>query len=290
CDNPDAGPYALILAPTRELAQQTQEEALKFGKPLGIRVVSVIGGLSREAQGFELNKGCEIVIGTPGRLIDVLENSYLVLQQCTYIVMDEADRMIDMGFETDVKRILDFLPVTNQKPDTEDAEDSNMIMKDFLSRHKYRQTVMFTATMSPAVERLARTYLRRPAAVYIGSIGKPTERTEQRIIMCSENDKRNKLLEILESGIDPPIIIFVNKKKAVDILAKSLVKKGYSACSLHGGKGQESRDLSLAQLKGGQKDILVATDVAGRGIDIKDVSMVINYDMAKDMEVSRLWV
>jgi ATP-dependent RNA helicase DDX23/PRP28 len=276
----DNGPYALILAPTRELAQQIEEEAVKFGKPLDINVVSVIGGLSREEQGFKLRLGCQIVIGTPGRLIDVLENRYLTLQQCTYLIMDEADRMIDMGFEADVNRILDYLPVTNQKPDNELAENT----KDFGSRDKYRQTVMFTATMTPAIERLARTYLRRPASVYIGAIGKPTERVEQVVIMCSENDKRNKLLEILERGIEPPIIIFVNQKKAVDILAKGLAKKGYNPCTLHGGKGQESRDLALAQLKKGEKDILVATDVAGRGIDIKDVSFVLNYDMAKSIQ------
>jgi ATP-dependent RNA helicase DDX23/PRP28 len=105
--------------------------------------------------------------------------------------------------------------------------------RDFLSKDKYRQTVMFTATMTPTIERLARTYLRRPASVYIGSIGKPTERVEQIIIMCSENEKRNKLLEILERGIEPPIIIFVNQKKAVDILAKGLSKKGYNPCTLH---------------------------------------------------------
>jgi len=276
----DNGPYALILAPTRELAQQIEEEAVKFGKPLGLNVVTVIGGLSREEQGFKLRLGCQIVIGTPGRLVDVLENRYLTLQQCTYVVMDEADRMIDMGFETDVKRILEYLPVTNQKPDNELAENT----KDFASKDKYRQTVMFTATMEPEVERLARTYLRRPATVTIGSVGRPTERVEQTVIMCSENDKRNKLLDILDRGIEAPIIIFVNQKKAVDVLAKGLAKKGYNPCTLHGGKGQESRDLALSQLKQGQKDILVATDVAGRGIDIKDVSLVINYDMAKTIK------
>ncbi|UJR30923.1 hypothetical protein I4U23_018433 [Adineta vaga] len=276
----DNGPYALILAPSRELAQQIEEEAVKFGKHLDINVVSVIGGLSREEQGFKLRLGCQIVIGTPGRLLDILQNRYLTLQQCTYLVMDEADRMIDMGFEADVQSILEYLPVTNQKPDSDLAENT----RDFNSKDKYRQTVMFTATMTPAIERLARTYLRRPASVYIGSVGKPTERVEQIVIMCSENDKRNKLLDILERGIDPPIIIFVNQKKAVDVLAKGLVKKGYNACALHGGKGQEIRDLALAQLKQGQKDILVATDVAGRGLDIKDVSVVLNYDMAKTIQ------
>lgn len=283
-EDADQGPYALILAPTRELAQQIEEETIKFGKPLGLKVVSVIGGLSREEQGFKLRLGCEIVIGTPGRLVDVLENRYLVLNQCTYVVMDEADRMINMGFEPDVQRILDFLPVTNLKPDTEEAEDTATIMANFASKKKYRQTVMFTATMPPPLERLARNYLRRPATVYIGTAGKPTERVKQIVIMCSENEKRNKLVEILERGFDPPIIIFVNQKKGADVLAKSMDRMGYSACTLHGGKGQEQRDFALSSLKQGNKEILVATDVAGRGIDIKDVSLVINYDMAKSIE------
>ncbi|CAF0771030.1 unnamed protein product [Brachionus calyciflorus] len=283
-EDADQGPYAIILAPTRELAQQIEEETVKFGKPLGIKTVSVIGGLSREEQGFKLRLGCEIVIGTPGRLVDVLENRYLVLNQCTYVVMDEADRMINMGFEPDVQKILDYLPVSNLKPDSEEAEDANMLMSNFASKKKYRQTVMFTATMPPPLERLARNYLRRPATVYIGTVGKPQERVEQIVIMCSEAEKRNKLVDILEQGYEPPIIIFVNQKKGADVLAKSLDKMGYSATTLHGGKGQEQRDFALSSLKQGNKEILVATDVAGRGIDIKDVSLVINYDMAKSIE------
>jgi len=231
-----------------------------------------------------LRMGCEIVIATPGRLIDVLENRYLVLTQCTYIVLDEADRMIDMGFEPDVQKILEHMPVTNQKPDNDDAEDESKLMANFNSKNKFRQTVMFTATMPPAVERLARTYLRRPVVVYIGSAGKPVERTEQIVYMVSENEKRNKLMEILRRGIEPPIIIFVNQKKGADVLAKGLEKFGFNACTLHGGKGQEQREFALSNLKSGAKDILVATDVAGRGIDIKDVSLVINYDMAKTIE------
>lgn len=283
-EDADQGPYAIILAPTRELAQQIEEETNKFGGPLGIRTVVVVGGLSREEQGFRLRLGCEIVIATPGRLIDVLENRYLVLNQCTYIVLDEADRMIDMGFEPDVQKILDYMPVTNLKPDNEDAEDEAKLLANYNTKKKYRQTVMFTATMPPAVERLARTYLRRPAVVYIGSAGKPTERTEQIVYIMSEQDKRKKLMEILSRGVEPPVIIFVNQKKGADVLAKGLEKLGYNACTLHGGKGQEQREYALASLKSGTKDILVATDVAGRGIDIKDVSLVINYDMAKSIE------
>jgi ATP-dependent RNA helicase DDX23/PRP28 len=138
--------------------------------------------------------------------------------------------------------------------------------------------------MPPPLEKLARNYLRRPATVYIGTAGKPTERVKQIVIMCSENEKRNKLVEILDRGFEPPIIIFVNQKRGADILAKSLDKMGYSATTLHGGKGQEQRDFALATIKQGNKEILVATDVAGRGIDIKDVGLVLNYDMAKSIE------
>lgn len=227
-EDADQGPYAIILAPTRELAQQIEEESNKFGNPLGIRTVVVVGGLSREEQGFRLRLGCEIVIATPGRLIDVLENRYLVLNQCTYIVLDEADRMIDMGFEPDVQKILEYMPVTNLKPDTEEAEDDKFLLANYNSKKKYRQTVMFTATMPPAVERLARTYLRRPAVVYIGSVGKPVERVEQIVHIVSEQDKRRKLCELLSRGVEPPVIIFVNQKKGADVLARGLEKLGVS--------------------------------------------------------------
>uniref|UniRef100_A0A4W5PED9 Helicase ATP-binding domain-containing protein n=1 Tax=Hucho hucho TaxID=62062 RepID=A0A4W5PED9_9TELE len=140
--------------------------------------------------------GCEIVIATPGRLIDVLENRFL--GRCTYVVLDEADRMIDMGFEPDVQKILEYIPVTNQKPATDEAEDPEKMKMNFeMGKHKYRQTVMFTATIPAAVERLARNYLRRPAVVYIGSAGKTHER-----------NKRKRLLEVLARGFEPPYIIF----------------------------------------------------------------------------------
>eukprot|EP00124_Ichthyophonus_hoferi_P002606 Ihof_evm3s185 gene=Ihof_evmTU3s185 len=277
------GPYAIILAPTRELAQQIEQDAQAFTKPLGLRTVSVVGGLSREEQGFQLRMGCEIVIATPGRLKDVLENRYVVLNQCTYVVMDEADRMIDMGFETDVQAILDFMPASNLKPDTEDAENPDLLLANTSLKHKFRQTVMFTATMPPAVERLARQYMRKPATVIIGTAGNAVSRVQQRVELMSEEQKRKRLVEHLKD-LEGPIIIFVNQKKGCDILAKSLEKMGYRAITLHGGKGQEQRQVALESLKTGEKDILVATDVAGRGIDIKDVSAVINYDMAKNIE------
>jgi len=144
------------------------------------------------------------------------------------VILDEADRMLDMGFEPEVQKVLDYIPVTNLKPDTEDAEMESTLMANFFSRKKYRQTVMFTATMNSAVERLARAYLRRPAVVHIGSIGRPTERTEQIVFLIGEETKRKKLVEVLEKYFEPPIIIFVNQKKGADVLAKGLTKLGFN--------------------------------------------------------------
>lgn len=149
---------------------------------------------------------------------------------------------------------------------------------------KYRQTVLFSATMPPAVKRIAQLYLRRPAHVSIGSAGKSADTVTQIVHLVSENKKRQLLMDFLAATPEPPIIIFVNQKKGCDVLVKSLERMGYKAIALHGGKAQDQRELSISQLKSGAKDILVATDVAGRGLDIKDVSHVINYDMSKNIE------
>ncbi len=155
-ENMTLGPYALILAPTRELAQQIEQEATKFCSRLGYRCVSIVGGHTIEEQSFNLRNGAELIIATPGRLRDVLDRRILVLSQCTYVVMDEADRMVDMGFEVDVNFILDALPVNNFKPDSDDAEDPESLKKKLGVDRPFRQTVMFSATMPAAVERLAK--------------------------------------------------------------------------------------------------------------------------------------
>jgi ATP-dependent RNA helicase DDX23/PRP28 len=173
--------------------------------------------------------------------VDVLENRYLVLSQCSYVILDEADKMLDMGFEPEILQILEHIPVSNLKPDTDDAEKNECLMANFFSREKYRQvclsrfnhmqymqTVMFTATMGPAVERLARNYLRRPVVVHIGSAGKPTERVVQIVYMVGEAAKRRRLVELLQEGVEPPIIIFVNQKRGADMLGKGLEKLGVS--------------------------------------------------------------
>jgi len=154
--NMNDGPYALIMAPTRELALQIEQETTKFAKPMGFTCVAIVGGHTIEEQAFNLRNGAEIIIATPGRLRDCLDRRILVLSQCTYLVMDEADRMIDMGFEDDMNDILSHLPVSNVKPDTEDAENPDALAARAGTKGRYRQTVMFSATMPPAVERLAK--------------------------------------------------------------------------------------------------------------------------------------
>ncbi|KAJ5032388.1 uncharacterized protein L3040_008993 [Drepanopeziza brunnea f. sp. 'multigermtubi'] len=280
------GPYAIILAPTRELAQQIETEAKKFATPLGFTCVSIVGGHALEEQSYNLRNGAEIVIATPGRLVDCIERRVLVLGQCCYIIMDEADRMIDLGFEDSVNKILDALPVSNEKPDTEDAEDAQAMSQHIGGKDRYRQTMMYTATMPSAVEKIAKKYLRRPAIVTIGNIGEAVETVEQRVEFVSGEDKRKKRLnEILASGeFRPPIIVFVNIKRNCDAVARDIKHMGFSSVTLHGSKTQEQREAALASIRSGATNVLVATDLAGRGIDVPDVSLVVNFNMATNIE------
>ncbi|KAK5113907.1 mRNA splicing protein prp28 [Meristemomyces frigidus] len=280
------GPYAIILAPTRELAQQIELEAKKFATPLGFTCVSLVGGHSIEEQSYNMRDGAEIIIATPGRLVDCIERRVLVLSQCCYIIMDEADRMIDLGFEEPVNKILDALPVTNEKPDTEDAENPEIMKSRLGGRDQYRQTMMYTATMPAAVERIARKYLRRPAIVTIGNVGEAVDTVEQRVEFIGGEDKRKKRLnEILHSReFAPPIIVFVNIKRNCDAIARDIQRMGMKSVTLHGSKTQDQREAALASLRDGTTEVLVATDLAGRGIDVPDVSLVVNFNMATNIE------
>lgn len=280
------GPYAIVLAPTRELAQQIEIEARKFTQPLGFNVVSIVGGHSLEEQAYSLRDGVEIIIATPGRLVDCLERRLLVLSQCCYVIMDEADRMIDLGFEEPVNKILDALPFSNEKPDTDEAEDPRVMRRHVAGKDRYRQTMMYTATMPTAVERIARKYLRRPAIIAIGAIGEAVDTVEQRVEMVSGEDKRKKRLnDILSSGeFQPPIIVFVNIKRNCDAIAREIKQMGFSSVTLHGSKTQDQREAALNSVRNGSTDVLVATDLAGRGIDVPDVSLVLNFNMATSIE------
>ncbi|KAF7338366.1 Pre-mRNA-splicing ATP-dependent RNA helicase PRP28 [Mycena venus] len=284
-DNRHLGPYALILAPTRELAQQIESEARKFATPLGFKCVSIVGGRAVEEQQFNLREGAEIIIATPGRLKDVIERRVLVLSQCRYVVMDEADRMVHLGFEVDLTFILDALPAETMQGEDQ-GEQMDVDGETMIKRGRTRVTTLFSATMPPAVERLARKYLKKPAVITIGEAGRAVDTVEQRVEFVSGDEKKKqKLLEILNSGQYPsPIIVFVNQKKTADMVAKDLGRANWSAATLHSGKNQEQREAALQSLRNGDADVLVATDLAGRGIDVQDVSLVINFQMASSIE------
>jgi ATP-dependent RNA helicase DDX23/PRP28 len=284
--NKNDGPYGLILAPTRELVQQIETEARKFAGPLGFRCVSLVGGHGIEEQVQALQHGAEIIVATPGRLIDCIERRLLVLSQCCYIIMDEADRMIDLGFEEPVNKILDALPVTNEKPDTNDAENALLMKRHIGDKDRYRQTMMYTATMPSQVEKIAKKYLRRPAMALIGNTGEAVESVEQRVEFVSSEDRRKKRLqEILQShAFAPPIIVFVNIKRNCDAVARDIQSMGWSAVTLHSSKTQKQREEALASIRSGHSKVLVATDIAGRGIDVPDVSLVVNFNMALSIE------
>lgn len=268
------GPYVIVLAPTRELAIQIETEAQKFCEPVGYKCISVVGGHNIESQAYKIQAGAEIVVATPGRLIDTLDRHLLVLKQCSYVVLDEADRMIDMGFEESITRILSELPASNDKL----AESSTV------GGRRYRQTMMYTATWPRAIERISERYLRNPAIVTIGSAGQATDRVEQRVeYIIGEAKRVKRLIEFLD-GFKPPIIVFVNLVKSADQLAKELNNAGWKTVTMHGHKTQDQREAALAQLRRGTAHVLVATDVAGRGIDIPDVSLVVNFQMSKTIE------
>lgn len=270
------GPYAVVLAPTRELAQQIEEETKNLAYYTGFRVVSVVGGQSIEEQGFALRKGCEIVVATPGRLVDCVERRYAVLNQCNYVVLDEADRMIDLGFEPQVMGVLDAMPSSNLKPENEEEKlEENRV---------YRTTYMFSATMPPAVERLARKYLRRPTVVTIGTAGKATDNITQRVAMVKENEKPGMLSQELEAVGNGRVIVFANTQKKCEQVTRQIEGLGYAVAMLHGGKTQDQREDSIKGFREDRYTVLVATDVAGRGIDVPNVVAVINYDMPNNIE------
>lgn len=257
------GPYGLVLAPSRELALQIEQEAMKFSSFCKIRVCSIVGGRSAEQQTLTLSQGVELIVATPGRLCDSLDAKQTVLNQCHYVVLDEADRMVDLGFEPYLNAILDAIPAGPK-----------------------RVTQMFSATMPVAVEGLTRKYLVSPITVTVGDMsgGEAKTQIQQRVeFVHSESEKKDRLLEATAST-ESPIIVFVNSKRNADYVGTLLDNAGYRVVVLHSGKMQQKREEALSQFKEGSADVLVATDVAGRGIDVQDVQHVINYDMSRTIE------
>lgn len=258
---PGDGPICLVLSPTRELANQTQEECQRFGSSSGIRNTCVYGGVGKRGQIEALRRGAEIVIATPGRLLDLLEMGATNLRRVTYLVMDEADRMLDMGFEVQIRKIVGQI-----RPD--------------------RQTLMWSATWPQEVQQLARDFLHDPIQVNVGSLDlKVTDHVKQIIKCVTDRQKFDETLAILKS-IDPHsrVIIFTKSKRGADELTRDLRHRGFNALAIHGDKEQRERDYVLNEFKSGRTTIMVATDVASRGLDVKDIRVVINYDFPMCVE------
>ncbi|XP_065362719.1 probable ATP-dependent RNA helicase DDX46 [Calliphora vicina] len=257
------GPISIIMAPTRELCMQIGKDIRKFAKSLNLQAVCVYGGTGISEQIAELKRGAEIIVCTPGRMIDMLAaNSGRVtnLRRVTYIVLDEADRMFDMGFEPQVMRIID-----NVRPD--------------------RQTVMFSATFPRQMEALARRILKKPIEVIVGARSIVCKDVAQHVAIMEDDAKFFKLLELLgiyqEKG---SIIVFVDKQENADILLRDLMKASYPCMSLHGGIDQFDRDSTILDFKSGKVRLLIATSVAARGLDVKDLILVVNYDVPNHFE------
>merc|ERR550514_483078 len=247
------GPIVLTLAPTRELAVQTQGECSKFGKSSRIKNTCVYGGVPKSEQSRDLSEGVEIVIATPGRLIDFLEGDRTNLKRVTYLVLDEADRMLDMGFEPQVRKICSQI-----RPD--------------------RQTLMWSATWPKEVQKLARDICREsPVHINIGSGElRANHNIRQYVEVCTDFDKHRRLQALVEKVMDGSrILIFSATKRDADTLTKEMRLDGWPALCIHGDKKQEERDWVMKEFKEGKSPILVATDVASRGIDVKDIKYVI---------------
>jgi len=259
---PGEGPIVLVLAPTRELAVQIKEECDKFGASSEIKNTVVYGGVPKHKQVRDLRSGVEIVIATPGRLIDHLEQGSTNLKRVTYLVLDEADRMLDMGFEPQLRKI-----VSQIRPD--------------------RQVLMWSATWPRSVQNLARDYLDDYYQVTVGSLDLAGNKNiTQTIEVCTDRDKYRSLLRHLRENLTPKdrVLVFVETKKGCDMLTRSLRMDGFQARAMHGDKSQEERDWVLREFKSCQSTLLVATDVAARGLDVDDIRMVVNFDMPNDME------
>jgi ATP-dependent RNA helicase RhlE len=247
-------PRALILTPTRELAVQIAGTVETFGRPLGLRQALVHGGVSARPQAVALQRGVEVLIATPGRLLDLIDQRAVFLDRIEYFVLDEADRMLDLGFVRDVRRIAALVP----------AE---------------RQTALFSATMPPSIEELAASLLRKPERVEITPTTTPIERIRQSVMFVDRPNKRALLARLLAAPEVSRAIVFVRTKHGVDRVVDSLRRAGLQAEGLHGNKSQGARQTALDAFKRGRLPILVATDIAARGIDVHEVSHVVNMDM-----------
>jgi len=259
-------PQAIIITPTRELAIQIYDEARKFAGGSQIQAQVVYGGTSVMSQKGSLNRGCNILVATPGRLLDFVERGYVTFQQVQFLVLDEADRMLDMGFMPDIRRCVTnpSMPPKNQ-----------------------RQTLMFSATFPDEIQRSAKDFLHSFLFLQVGLVGGACTDVKQSFFQASRFEKRDQLLRILQDPTRNPrerTLVFVKTKRNADFLATYLSEEGFPTTSIHGDRLQREREQALDDFKIGKMPILVATAVAARGLDIKDVMHVVNYDMPDEVE------
>ncbi len=250
---------AVVLAPTRELADQVANNVKAYAKQTNLRVAVVFGGIDMKPQTAELKGGVEVLIATPGRLLDHIEAKNCNLSQVEYVVLDEADRMLDIGFLPDLQRILSYLP-------------------------KQRQTLLFSATFSPEIKKLAGSYLQDPILVEVARPNATASTVEQRFYKVDEDDKRATIRQIIRDRDIKQCIVFVNSKLGAGRLARAFERDGLKTAALHGDKSQDERLKSLDAFKKGDVEVLVATDVAARGIDIAALPAVFNFDIPFNAE------
>ena len=250
---------ALVLLPTRELADQVAQQVKLYAKYTNLRSAVVFGGMDMKPQTLELKRGVEVLVATPGRLLDHIEAKNAVLNQVEYVVLDEADRMLDIGFLPDLQRILSFLP-------------------------KQRTTLLFSATFSPEIKRLANSYLNDPVTIEVARPNEAASTVEQHFYSVNDDDKRRALRQIVRQRGLTQAFVFVNSKLGCARLARTLERDGLKTTALHGDKSQDERLKALESFKKGEVDLLVATDVAARGLDIKDVPAVFNFDVPFNAE------
>lgn len=267
CDLPfdrEEGPFGLIICPSRELARQTSliikdlsNAGMKEGFP-EVRVLACIGGESIKNQTETIKRGVHIVVATPGRLIDMLDKKIINLNICRYLCFDEADRMIDLGFEEEVRNIISYFKAQ-------------------------RQTLLFSATMPKKIQNFAKSALVKPVTVNVGRAGAASINIIQEVEYVKPESRIPHLLQSLQKT-SPPVLIFAEKKQDVDSIHEYLLMKGVEAVSIHGGKEQEERTWAIEKFKSREKDVLVATDVASKGLDFLEIQHVINFDMPEDIE------
>lgn len=256
-------PTSLILAPTRELVSQIHEEARKFAYRSWVKACVVYGGADIGSQLRSIERGCDLLVATPGRLVDLIERGRISLANIKYLVLDEADRMLDMGFEPQIRRIVE-------------QEDMPPVQG--------RQTLMFSATFPRDIQLLARDFLKEYVFLSVGRVGSTSENITQRVEYVEDGDKKSVLLDVLHTHAGGLTLVFVETKRMADLLSEFLIKQGFPATAIHGDRTQRERERALEFFRNGHRPIMVATAVAARGLDIPNVTHVINYDLPTDID------